>query len=81
MDQYTKMGKNYIERFEKINANYNGIVAKLAERVPKEEQVLLDKLSYYEEKVAFDNMKQRGYHSKYHPKLTKNNSSCSSATS
>ncbi len=38
---------------------HSSVISKLSEKPAKEEHILLEKLSFYEEKVAFDNIKSR----------------------
>jgi hypothetical protein len=57
--QYVKITKGCLEKLENVKTQFSNVTTAIMEKPGKEELILLDKLSFYEEKVAFDNMKAR----------------------
>lgn len=57
--QLERTAKGFVDRLDKVKENLSTCLRSFAEKPPKEELILLEKLCFYEEKVTFDNMKAR----------------------
>lgn len=47
-------------KLEQFSEKFDKIIANIVEKTPMEELLILEKLSYYEDKVTFDHIKNQG---------------------